>query len=394
MSRKRKRKRGLGRWNLPPFFVPQILEWADLYHKCSCRWPRWTSGRIPGTLGETWSKVDRALRFGFRGLPGGSSLAQLLEEQREVRNSANLPCFSVKQILAWVDAHHRRTGNWPTTTSGLIVDAPGVTWLAVHKALCNGGRGLPGGSSLARFMGEHRGKRQIHRLSPLTDADILSWVDAYYQRTGRWPTSDSGPIAEAAGTTWCGVNQALLKGQRGLPGGSSLPRLLAEHREVRNLKNLPPLTLEAILAWADAHQRQTGKWPTVESGSILEAPSETWSGVNASLVNGRRGLSGGTSLARLLAQSRGKRNIKDLPRLTTRQIRAWAVAWHQRTGRWPTQKSGLIPESSGETWSAVDNALMAGLRGLPGGSSLSRLLGKREREVYRGKNGRFLRHSR
>src|SRR5215510_11783952 len=59
------------------------------------------------------------------------------------------------------------------------------------------------------------------------------------------------------------------------------------------------------------------------------------------------------------------------PELSEPQILAWADAFHARTGRWPGQHSGAIPDSLGETWARVDNALLLGLQG---GSSLARLL--------------------
>src|SRR5262249_19288350 len=62
------------------------------------------------------------------------------------------------------------------------------------------------------------------------------------------------------------------------------------------------------------------------------------------------------------------------PELSEPQILAWADSWHARTGRWPGQLSGVIPDSLGETWARVDNALLQGLRGLQGGSSIARLL--------------------
>jgi hypothetical protein len=37
-----------------------------------------------GPAGETWRRVDNALRLGLRGLQRGSSLARLLEQQRGV----------------------------------------------------------------------------------------------------------------------------------------------------------------------------------------------------------------------------------------------------------------------------------------------------------------------
>src|SRR5262245_52659857 len=62
------------------------------------------------------------------------------------------------------------------------------------------------------------------------------------------------------------------------------------------------------------------------------------------------------------------------PELSEPQILAWAEAWHARTGRWPSQLSGVIPDSLGETWARVNNALLLRLRGLQGGSSIARLL--------------------
>jgi hypothetical protein len=62
-----------------------------------------------------------------------------------------------------------------------------------------------------------------------------------------------------------------------------------------------------------------------------------------------------------------------------KQIRAWAKAHRNRAGAWPGDRSGPIPEAPGETWKAVQMALVHGLRGLKGGSSLAQLLGVRKR---------------
>jgi hypothetical protein len=43
----------------------------------------------------------------------------------------------------------------------------------------------------------------------------------------------------------------------------------------------------------------------VKSGAIIDAPGETWSGVNAALERGNRGLPGGSSLARLIKKHLG-----------------------------------------------------------------------------------------
>lgn len=139
---------------------------------------------------------------------------------------------------------------------------------------------------------------------PLAEELILAWADSHYARTGLWPTTRSGPVAEAPGETWIGVESALRAGVRDLPGGSSLAQLLAENRGVPNPADRPPLTQEQMLEWADQHHARTGKWSTTRSGAIDEAPGETWMGVESALRVGGRGLLGGSSLARLIKEHR------------------------------------------------------------------------------------------
>jgi hypothetical protein len=197
----------------------------------------------------------------------------------------------------------------------------------------------------------------------------------------------SGRIAEAPHETWFKVDKALNRGQRGLSGHSSLAKLLAEHKGVRNHMDLPPLTAKQILVWADAHHARTGNWPKSTSGSITDAQGETWSGVGQLLKIGLRGLPGGDSLARLLSRHRGVPHRLHMPRLSVKRIVAWAKAHHARTGRWPSHYSGAIPDAPGETWAGVSESLRHGRRGLPPGGSLYRLLRPcRQRERTKTRN--------
>jgi hypothetical protein len=66
---------------------------------------------------------------------------------------------------------------------------------------------------------------------PLTVGRVLAWADAHRQRTGEWPSADSGRVAGQAGQTWAAVEKALSLGLRGLPGGDSLSRLLVRERD-------------------------------------------------------------------------------------------------------------------------------------------------------------------
>ncbi|MCX6975502.1 MAG: helicase-related protein, partial [Verrucomicrobia bacterium] len=357
----------------------KILEWADANYNRTGEWPRKKSGEIVDVPGETWSGIHSALCNGRRGLPSGSSLAKLLEVKRGVRNPKNLPRLTEKQILEWADAHRERTGEWPVVLSGNISGHPDEHWNNIHQALAQGSRGLPGGSSLAKLLEAKRGSRNIQNLSPLTEEQILIWADAHRVRTGKWPKNGSGEIASVPCEHWRSIDSALIIGLRGLPGGSSLAKLLEVKRGVRNPQNLPRLTEEQILEWADAHHKQTGKWPSQSSGDVISSPGETWKGIITALFRGRRGLSGDSSLAKLLETRLGVKNRGNLPPLTERQILKWADDHRVRTGTWPKNGSGEIASASCEHWRNIDSALMRGLRGLPGGSSLAKLL-----EVKRG----------
>jgi hypothetical protein len=220
------------------------------------------------------------------------------------RRNSCLPLLTIAQILAWADAYFRRTGKWPKPTSGPVWGVPGQTWQGIEMALRFGFRGLPGGSSLAQLLAKERGVRNPARLPRLTRRQILAWADAYFRRTGRWPSHDSGPIAGVPGETWSTVEKALRNGRRGLKGGSSLAKLLAEAGRKPNWSALPPLSVKQILAWAEAYYRRHGKWPHVRSGRVAEAPENSWRMIDRALRAGRRGLPGGTTLARLLLRHR------------------------------------------------------------------------------------------
>lgn len=205
----------------------------------------------------------------------------------------------------------------------------------------------------------------------LTIETILGWADAYHAAHGSWPLLNSGRIPGTA-ETWHAVDNALRAGLRGLPEGSSLPRLLDQHRGVPNRLDLPDLSEEGTLSWADTYYTTHGRWPTRTSGTIA-GTQEQWSRINDSLIRGLRGLKGGITLAELLTQRRGMRSSKSLPDLTLSTILAWADTFFKQHKRWPKAGSGPI-RGTKETWSAIDSALRDGRRGVRRRSSLARLL--------------------
>jgi hypothetical protein len=208
----------------------------------------------------------------------------------------------------------------------------------------------------------------------LRGCSILAWAEAFHAASGRWPTLLSRAVADAERETWSGLNNALKKGLRGLPGGESLCYLLTAHRGARIKRTVRPLRVDQILAWADAFHAAHGCWPKTESGPVEQAPGETWQAIDSALKIGGRGMDTRISLARLLLEHRGPDAHNRPPVLSVEQVLAWADAFHAANGRWPTRTSGPVPDAPRETWQKIHLALRKGQRGLPRLGSLPRLL--------------------
>jgi hypothetical protein len=373
---RKKPKLKKSRWQKPVLTVPLILEWADEFHANCGSWPNLRSGRV-GLRDETWLAISQALKLGLRGLSPGSSLAKLLALHRRKRNKSDLPALKEREILLWAKVHFQTTGQWPTKRSGEVAGLPGQTWGAVDSALRCGIRGLPAGSSLASLLAANRLKRHPLAQPALTVPQILEWAKKYHHRHGKWPNVESEPVDQSPDDTWHVIDRALRNGTRGLPGGSSLPKLLSKHLGARKQRHLPPLSESQIIRWAKAYLRRTGKRPTHGSGPIDEAPGETWCTVEKALSEGRPGLSRRTSLARLLTDHGLHRYFWRRRAMSIPEILDWADAYHARYHKWPKKDSGVIADCREETWKYVDTALRNGYRGLPGGSSLAALLHQR-----------------
>ena len=300
-----------------PLTIETILLWITEYHDHTGAWPRVASGVIEGAPDLTWQRVNTLLLSGRRGLPGGSSLASLLTEHFGVKGRRVRPpgeyhfLLSIELILAWASNHKSRTGQWPITATDAIQEAPGETWARIDYFLRYGGRGLPGQSSLAKLFAVHFGVKNRSGRPPgkypflLSIELILGWASNHKSRTGEWPIARSGAIEAAPGETWARIDYFLRNGGRGLPGQSSLARLLSEQLGVKDRRRNPVendslLSIELILEWAESHKSRTGVWPSVRTGAIEDAPGETWARIDYYLHHGGRGLSAGSSLPRIL----------------------------------------------------------------------------------------------
>src|SRR5262249_29081958 len=93
--------------------------------------------------------------------------------------------LTIKQILAWADAYHRRHGEWPYSAAGRIPGTISETWAGVAGALMSASRGLTRKTTLPRLLAEERGV--YWRRRTLTVDAVFKWAKAHHRRTGRWP---------------------------------------------------------------------------------------------------------------------------------------------------------------------------------------------------------------
>lgn len=289
--------------------------------------------------------------------------------------------LNIRQIQEWGRYHRLLHGQWPRRDSGALYGQPGVYWSLVDRCLRHGGCGLRGGTTLSLLMrktsdGElHHGP---HKRS-LTVRQVLEWADQFHMRTGKWPTTASGRVAEAPDIKWSTVHQRLKRGDVEPARKTTLVRLLREQRGVWDSRQRARLTYPLILKWADAHYAHTGRWPVTLSGPVHGQPGEIWATIDMAMRNGRRGLSGTMSLSQLLQRERHELYHPTHPRISVQRVLECADLHHMRTGRWPSRKAGNVPHLPGVTWSQIDIWVARGKNGLPGGSSLSQLLKKHGR---------------
>ena len=116
---------------------------------------------------------------------GVSGIAKRGAKSRRCRSK-----LAVAQVLARADSHFQRTGQWPQTSTGPVLDDPNETWRRIDNGLRYGLRGLPAGWSLARPLDTERGVRKGSRPGP-TDGGTGFGLGRRTPPTG-WVLADQG----------------------------------------------------------------------------------------------------------------------------------------------------------------------------------------------------------
>ena len=133
-------------------YLEDIITLAKNYHEKNGKWPnRGLGDNIPG-INMSWTSINSALVNGYRGLPSGKSLSELLIT---IDLKPEKPDLAEEQIIKWAKAHFKKQEKWPTTKSGKI-NGTDEDWAAINQALREGYRGLKGGSTLSKLLQKHK----------------------------------------------------------------------------------------------------------------------------------------------------------------------------------------------------------------------------------------------
>lgn len=266
---------------------------------------------------------------------------------------------------------------WPTKNSG---DATsdfgfGESWSAVDAALKQRGRGLLGGfSNIRSLLVERLGATPgpCRDSNNITEQDIVDASERFRQARGKLPMAGSGDASEFMQTgqyeTWARLNSALARGSRGLPGGSSLSKLL----HARGLRDSGARDLgegeirKAVALFLAVH----GHLPSTKSGDASDYIGRdiTWEAIGAKF---RRGEFGDLTFSAFLGDGPRKKAVKKnkqapLRPLVLEDVREAVRRWVKVQQAFPSRRSGsLFLAEESITFSSLAQAVRSGGRGLP-----------------------------
>lgn len=297
----------------PEFTREQLKGWIGRFIETHGKKPNKRDGIVEFTgsdfKGITWNAINTALNRGNRSFSPGSSLASFTETEFGIKNPKRKPTLSEDGIRELIQNFIARHGRKPQKTDGLIEHHEGnLSWQIIDRRLRDGNKGLSGGSSLAIFSETHFGIRDQVKIPEVSLDLIRFYIQKHFAKYKKYPTSKSGKIefaeGELKGISWHSVNQAIKAGKTSLPKGSTLADYIQSEFGVTNPKNPKLLSEEIVLSWIQKFIDKNGKKPNVNDGVIEFAdsifPALTWRLLNNCLSKGRRGFSGGSSLAKLI----------------------------------------------------------------------------------------------
>ena len=363
--------------SLKPLAIAKILRLADAWYEKYETWPKKSSGNVLSLENLTWSKIDKQLQRTDWG-----SFANLLFLKRDVRHHLKQDKLTIHQIIEWAKDHFGKTKEWPTYKSGNVLAEPSENWSAIRSNLVAGGRGLPKGLSVEKVLFDELGVVGVRAGKKLTEQRVLTFALMHYEETGSYPTESSDWILDGK-DSWPTISFALNQGLRGLPGGSSLAKLLQAHNLKANPHERDYPSKDEIVDAAEIYQALAidNKLPTKESGSFLNPKylDLSWGAINSAITRGAIEDVQAKTLADLWVLEFDYRNVNDLGKLTECQILQWCDIYQSQhpDELLPSNQSESIPEMGTETFMGIDTAIRENRRGLQGLVSLDNLLFKK-----------------
>lgn len=205
--------------------------------------------------------------------------------------------LSEDSIWAEMLEYKRINGKFPTDKTKCTCKFG--LWKTIGIALFTGSRGLPGGSSLAKLRRRNTGI-DTGRKSGISLTEDLVWQEilAFKKANGIFPSTNTKPKT-SFGITWSAMSGNLSSGYYGLPGGSSLAKLIEARTGKKRPDNRPlsaiQLTEDMIYERMKAFKSLRGFWPGVNK---RHDPTDlgSWPALADALKHGYRGLPGGSSL--------------------------------------------------------------------------------------------------
>jgi hypothetical protein len=400
-------------------FVPltesKIVRWANLHKRKHGNFPTFLSGVIDHIEArpDTWANINSALVFGDRGLQGGRTLPEFLDDYVKRTNT-----LSEEKILFWLDAYFEQHGEYPTKSTKGTLEG-GETWDGIDYALRKGTKGLAKrhpSDSLVDFVLRNRPARRppAPRFTPFA---ILAWGKSYFDEHGKLPDPGSGVVADPAarGASWAEVADALLVGKGGLQGGVSLCKFFdsvkadfeaaraATHAESPGVSaatvdqldaanaaqrtgdvdasEMPPLVVaQPVRPITDTPEDVRQHASSVAFVEVKPAPvprgdeevRAVGSEDGAGTGEARTGQAADSHVPRVITAASPVRRPsrasvrprKTVARFSPAELSQWIGAYRRATGSLPNVKSGKISQADSEmTWAKVDRVLRSGVNG-------------------------------
>jgi hypothetical protein len=375
--------------------VESILRSAKLfaqkYHKLPT--PHDKDKEVPGMPLENWAYINNNIFTGQRGLVQNSGgLKAVLETLKEdlARSGVIKSDLTPNQVLSSARLFYQRFGKLPTKNDG-DKEVPGLAlenWVAINSSIVNGNRGFLENSGGLKAIVEPLKEELIREgklKGNLCEQAIIQAARDVFDQDGRLPSTVDVEVPGMSDETWRCIDSAIKKGHRGLDQlEQGLPGILRSLKvELIEAGRLKPdalykgdLTPENVIEKAKVFYGQCGRLPSNQdmSKAVPGLNGETWDSVHSCIKRGARGLfkiNGGLpSLLRplkveLIEAGKLKPDVLYKGELTVEGIIKSAKLFFEQHGRLPHSKDKDVPGKFGETWHAINYALMRGGRGLP-----------------------------